>query len=112
MVYERKRETDKPMADKRDGVVRDPVNWQGQVVSYVKDIGNGDPGYDANVRQVLITLADGTEKVVPEAEILRNKPPAGEATETDRRPDETLPVDHPGNLTGAGSRTLPGNEKN
>lgn len=62
---------DKPTNDKLENVVRDPVLYQGQTVSYVKDIGNGDPEFDANVRKVMITMPSGEELVVPESEILR-----------------------------------------
>lgn len=84
---------DKPVNDRREGIIRDPVNWKGQIVSYVKDIGNGDPGYDANIRQVLIMTQDGTEKVVPESEILRDRKVMVEqnVSEPDRRPEHTLP---------------------
>lgn len=83
---------DRPMNDRTEGILRDPVNWKGQIVSYVKDIGNGDPGYNAGLRQVLIMKQDGTEEVVPESEILREVKPAAQVTsEPDRRPDQTLP---------------------
>jgi hypothetical protein len=87
-------ENDKrPMNDRTEGIMRDPVNYKGEIVSYVKDIGNGDPGYDAKIRQVLIMLQDGTEKVVPEADIMREKPktPPQMSDVLDRRPEETLP---------------------
>lgn len=83
----------RPVNDRREGIVRDPVNWQGQIVSYVKDVGNGDPGYNANLRQVVIMLQDGTEKVVPETEILRGPSEAviQQMSVIDRRPEETMP---------------------
>lgn len=62
---------DKATNDKLENVVRDPVLYQGQTVSYVKDIGNGDPEFDANIRKVMITMPSGEELVVPESEILR-----------------------------------------
>jgi hypothetical protein len=97
---------DRPVNDRREGIMRDPVNWNGEIVSYVKDIGNGDPGYDANIRQVLIMTQDGTEKVVPETEILRNKRVMAEQdqTEPDRRPDQTLPKAIAGEDEGGADR--------
>lgn len=93
---------DKPVNDRREGIVRDPVNWKGQIVSYVKDVGNGDPGYNANLRQVVIMLQDGTEHVVPESEIMRERKVASEqANELDRRPDQTLPKSLEGKDEGA-----------
>lgn len=82
-----------PVNDRKEGIVRDPVNYKGEIVSYVKDIGNGDPGYDASVRQVLIMKQDGTEIVVPETDILREKKThnVAQSHEPDRRPDQTLP---------------------
>lgn len=84
---------DRPVNDRTEGILRDPVRWKGgEIVSYVKDIGNGDPGYNANIRQVLIMKQDGTEQVVPESEILREVNPAAQVTtEPDRRPEHTLP---------------------
>lgn len=95
-----------PVNDRREGVLRDPVVWKqgktaestmedkdGEIVSYVKDIGNGDPGYNAAVRQVLIMKQDGTELVVPEIEITRDRKQvfADSGTEPNRRPDLTMP---------------------
>lgn len=89
----------KPVNDRREGIIRDPVLYGGVVVSYVKDIGTQDPGYDANVRQVLIATPDGKTQVVPEADILREKKKAvTEEMEHDRVPDRTLP-DNPANPT-------------
>lgn len=83
---------EQPVNDRREGIIRDPVNWKGEIVSYVKDIGNGDPGYNANLRQVLIMKQDGTEQVVPESEILRDKKPVvQQSAEPDRRPEQTMP---------------------
>lgn len=91
MSYDRP--TDKPVNDRSEGIIRDPVMWNGnEIVSYVKDIGNGDPGYDAKVRKVLIMKQDGTEVVVPESEILKDKTQTPQpSAEPDRRPEETLP---------------------
>jgi hypothetical protein len=86
---------DRPVNDRREGIMRDPVNWNGEIVSYVKDIGNGDPGYDANIRQVLIMTQDGTEKVVPETEILRNKRVMAEQTRPSPTAGRTRPCPRP-----------------
>lgn len=86
-------EEQRPVNDRREGIIRDPVNMGGEIVSYVKDIGNGDQGYDANIRQVLIMRQDGSEEVVPETAILRGKRVMAETdqSEPDRRPEHTLP---------------------
>lgn len=94
-------ERQQPMNDRAEGVLRDPVVWRkggegdGEIVSYVKDIGNGDPGYNANLRQVLIMKQDGTETVVPESEISkeRRQPVLQPDNVPDRRPDQTFPPD-------------------
>lgn len=90
---------DAPVNDRTEGILRDPVLWKGaEIVSYVKDIGSGDPGYDASIKQVLIMKQDGTQEVVPESEISREKkvlPPAT-AMEPARVPEATLPPVAPG----------------
>lgn len=96
---------DRPVNDRIEGVMRDPVNWKGEIVSYVKDIGNGDPGYNANIRQVLIMKQDGTEQVVPESEILKPVQPVVPVTsEPDRRPEHTLPPSLEGNDEGGDTK--------
>lgn len=76
-----------PAADQHDGSFHDPVYWNGQLVEYVKDVGVSDPGYDGNKRQVMIITRDGKQKVIPEAEILREKRVAMETPlEADRPP--------------------------
>ena len=52
-----------------DGVLRDPVLWNGVPVSYVKQVSIGEPGYDPNARMVLIQDKDGHQNVVPIEEI-------------------------------------------
>lgn len=95
----------RPVNDRNEGILRDPVMWNGEAVSYVKDIGNGDPGYNANLRQVLIMKQDGTEQVVPETEILRDRKAAvQETSEPDRRPDLTLPKSLEGLDEGGGDK--------
>jgi hypothetical protein len=99
-----------PVNDRNEGMLRDPVVWGaddegngGEIVSYVKDIGNGDPGYNANIRQVLIMKQDGTEQVVPESEIVRNRETVVRSREPNRRPDATFPAAAPGDgTTGTG----------
>ena len=95
---------DKPVNDRTEGILRDPVVWrkggegEGEIVSYVKDVGVHDPGYDAKIRQVLIAKQDGTTEVVPESEILRqrevNLPLT--ASEPARVPEATTPPVAPG----------------
>jgi hypothetical protein len=100
---------DRPVNDRMEGILRDPVRWKGgELVSYVKDIGNGDPGYDAKIRKVLIMKQDGSEHVVPETEILREaNAPVSEATFVpDRVPDATMPPANPA-LSGGNPQARP-----
>jgi hypothetical protein len=52
-----------------DGVLRDPVLWNGVAVSYVKQVSIGEQGYDPNAKMVLIQDKDGHQNVVPIEEI-------------------------------------------
>lgn len=84
---------DMPVNDRLEEVVRDAVTYQGNTVSYVKDVGTSDPGYDANVRQVVIGHPDGKTEVVPESEIMRvAKPAAAEGRELDRPDSPPKPL--------------------
>lgn len=77
---------DRPSNDRSEGILRDPVRWKDQTVSYVRDVGSGDMGFDANKRHVVIALPDGSTKVVPESEIMRERARAPEATHELDRP--------------------------
>jgi hypothetical protein len=47
------------------------ATYQSQQVTVVRPARQGDPGYDAKAgEQVLIKLADATEKAVPKAEVV------------------------------------------
>lgn len=87
-----------PSNDMSEGIIRDPVLYSGEVVSYVGDIGVKDPEYDANVRQVRITTKAGEAKVVPASEIMREGTSAQpKAAEQLDRPDggPTAIIDNP-----------------
>lgn len=81
---------DKPMADTLDNVIRDQVMYQGQVVSYIMDVGTNDPEYDASIKQVKIGFPGGKTQVVPESEIMRKGTSAApkDAAELDRPANE------------------------
>jgi hypothetical protein len=82
-----------PAADQHDGSFHDPIWYKGDLVEYVKDIGVHDPGYDGNKRQVMIVDKSGKQKVVPEAEILREARVAMEPPlEVDRYPERPVNV--------------------
>ena len=88
-----KHPTRPPMSDEMEGIVRDPVIWNGKTVSYVKDIGTQDREYNANVRQVLIQIPGGGTQVVPESEILREKTiHPSEQTQLNRPDQAPVPV--------------------
>lgn len=71
--------------DTKEGIVRDPVYWNGQLVSYVKDVGTADPEYDGAVKKVVIQMPGGATQVVPESEIMRDRKVAQpEGAEYDR----------------------------
>lgn len=87
MVDEKnKTPAERPSNDRSEGILRDPVRWKDQTVSYVRDVGSDDMGFDANVRHVVIALADGSTKVVPEIEIMRERQVPPSATHELDRP--------------------------
>lgn len=91
--------------DAREGIIRDPVRWNGQIVSYVKDVGVGDPDYDANVKKVLLQVPGGGTQAVPETEILRNVAPReSDSFQADRDPTKTFPKGHPADVGGTSTR--------
>lgn len=92
-----------PHSDKSEGIIRDPVLWNGQVVSYVKDIGVYDADYDPDVRKVMLQPESGGRVVVPATEINKdNRPMVESARAVNRVPHLTFPFGHPDALPGEG----------
>lgn len=97
----RKREPAKPFDqlpnnDALEGVIRDPVIHNGEVVSYVTDVGVGDPEFDPNIRKVLLQPIDGPARRVPASEINKTVTPmVAEDRSPDRVPHLTFPAGHP-----------------
>lgn len=94
---------ERPHMDVEEGIIRDPVMYNGEPVSYVKDIGVNDVEYDPNVRQVLLQPLTGKRVVVPAKEINKDNNVRTENERTpDRRPELTFPTGHPDALPGQG----------
>src|SRR4051812_36336572 len=74
--------------DTLEKMIRDPVVYEGKTVSYVKDVGTHDEGYDATLKQVLIQHPDGGTEVVPESAIMKRVAPAGPEGRDYVRPDQ------------------------
>lgn len=74
--------------EREDGVLRDPVRWNGTVASFVKEISRGENGYDPERQMVLLQTIDGATHVVPFSDISKTKrPPVVEYQVADRVPN-------------------------
>lgn len=93
-----------PVNDRLEGVIRDPVRYQGGLASYVRDVGVHDVDYDPQVRKVVLVTEDNKRVVALAADINTSVvPPVVETRRANRAPDKTFPVGHPGNIVpGAG----------
>jgi hypothetical protein len=92
-----------PVNDRLEGVIRDPIEFQGGIASYIRDVGVHDVDYDPQVRKVVLE-ANGKRVVARAADINTTvAPPVVETRRPKRVPDKTFPVGHPGNIVpGAG----------
>lgn len=93
-----------PHNDELEGVIRDPVMFNGQVVSLIKDIGVHDAEYDPNVRQVKIQALGQKPQVVRAQDInTKNVVPRPEIERAPMRVSHlTFPKGHPSTLPGEG----------
>lgn len=74
--------------ERNDGIIRDPVLYNGKPVSYVKQLSAGDPGWEADRKMVLLQEEDGTTIVAEHAEISDLYVPMQAAVERPRRVPE------------------------
>lgn len=93
-----------PHNDELEGMIRDPVLYQGQAVSLVADIGVHDSEYDPNVRQVKIQRLGQKPEIVPAADIntVTVQRPVLETRAPRRIPSQTFPKGHPAAFPGEG----------
>ena len=82
--------TPQPVAEAGEKM-RDPVHLNGgEIVSYLKQVSAGEPGWDPNQKMALIQHADMTTSVVPLTDISKpgGAPPIVQASMPDRVGDQ------------------------